>query len=340
MYLTEQQLKDNFKNFPTHLWIHPKFDGIEFVEKKVIRLDEIIVDDERAQIRKRNNLGSRQQKLERSFKLEDVDYNQQLPVVSVDNEGKYSLEGGFTRDALFSKTGQTHWIFNVVKVNNKKQLNQFRVWLNKGTYAETNSEEDMIYMGTKAVQNNEVKISGIRKWLIQADSSWDEKSLDIMEKAIRKAVKSKSKPSRFSSYTDKTINRQWIIPKWSPEHRESIGFHFNKTVNGFYGDYMLGHRGGVRDGLSQAVDRHIKSGRKVKTLFLVNNSRSTVNSGPTLLKSRKNVFKEFEAQKSRWDNFYGNVANWEDVYEVIGFVPIDTTNECQGQPVNPESYKV
>ena len=36
MYLTEQQLKDNFKNFPTHLWIHPKFDGIEFVEKKII----------------------------------------------------------------------------------------------------------------------------------------------------------------------------------------------------------------------------------------------------------------------------------------------------------------
>ena len=333
MYITKQELENTKDDFHKYK-VPSKFKSIKVIGVVILNRNQIVVDQNKSQIRKRDELHKRVDELQKSFDEIGVDYNEILPIVTK-NSGNYVLESGFGRDALFDEVGQEYYAYTLVEISDKKEERSFRVYLNEPRPSSPNKKEDIIYNLVEAVQSKDIKKSEMNSWLRKVGSTRTSADETEIVESAKLLLGEKKSNRRYNSYTAQTFPK-FINNSWSTKNRLSLNFEYKKVVNKCYGAFLLHTQ--VRDNISKAVNRFMDTG--VKTLFAVCVRGQDITGRNKLEKCRKQVFKDIKKHTEFWDTFYKTKnKDWLKAFEVIGFIPQDS-KENQGQLISPESYKI
>jgi hypothetical protein len=314
----KKELLDNLHRFKLP---EISLDGVEIIGLNVIHRDDINDEMFDNGARTQDNLSARSNSLQTSFINGGYDYNQPVGIVSDRGDGKYDRLDSFARSDAFMKLGWDYMVYCIVKCENELSETSMRMWANRMIPKTDNTQNDLVQnavnlLQKKLILNDE---TSIRKWLKSVEPNRDSAFIEKCLITVKKKVKTNKPNEVTQTYTDQSIFSKWIKKHWAnpPVH----GFikekqnGFNSKRNCYQVTLPLGYEARK---LQTALEHFVDAGKK--TEFILHISKG-VSDLQTLNKQRNSMRKNIKDFTDSLDKFYGKKGDWDECFEIIGFVP-------------------
>jgi hypothetical protein len=315
MKFTKQYLEENISKFT--LPIIP-IKGVTPIDIRIVSDSDINVDNRNGQVRNNDNITKRIDRFTTSF-AGGIDFSKPLPILELRSDGKYDLTDGFGRHSMISNSGQDYYIYAIVKCETNLARTKLRTWCNRKTPKDDNSESDLVTIIINSVYRKELdnNESAIREFLDECEPHLDPTSKARVYNRVFELLKTQTKPKKTWTFSDKNLKKDWIDRHW--ESAPKYGFSTANTYNINGGVFQMaipyGYEGRK---LVTIMNNYHLTGKKTEVILHV---MKGVDSKESLNKKRKLCLENINKITNAFDCIYGKKLNWNDLFELKGFVP-------------------
>ena len=333
----------------------------------VLDTNDIDFNTHKGQIRSRDTLGKRVNRLIKTFE-NGYDVNELPPSVLQKDNGTYIAFNGFGRQGKNLSIGQTHDIFQVLKVTNhgKFRGKKLAIWMNRSKEEYSpNTQEDLVNFLLDEIQKKNINpksndretwVKELTKELNEGEPQYDSNSKQKVIDTVLERMKNKVGPKKFFTYSRETlieyVDKDWAMRQHDYHYKgvpqPKYGFKLHKEKPLFNPD---GPNGGVWQNtvntgrewivLLQCWLQWLKSGKKEKTELLVRTNNKVYNK-KSLKNQRQRCFDNFTAHMKNLDNLItsqgGEKLPWKKIFKIIAVVPQDI-DEDKVEFIKPSEFE-
>lgn len=337
-------------------------DSVECQGVYVLENDNIDCNTHIDQIRARNQHGTRVKKLEKTFE-NGYDINELPPSVIQKDNGAYELFNGFGRDGKNRSIGQTHDIYQVLKVINhsKFRRKKLAIWYNSSKEHYTpNSKEDLVEFLLSEIQSKNINpknkdretwVKELTKQLNQVEPKYDSNEKAKVVDTVLERIASKVGPKKFHTYTRETlldyVTKLWAMRQHNYSYKgvpqPKYGFKFHKKTP-LFNEKGKVYQNVVNTGrewivLEQCWNQWVKTGHK--TELLIHYTRAP-KSKEDLKKKRQKCFDNFTTKMKNLDSIIvkqgGKKLPWKKIFKIVAVVP-QNIDEDKVEFIKPSEFE-